>query len=368
MSEAEMKYVKKSNVAGKIISIRPYQLLCLVCQLGAEDGERQHYKSKSLDSLQKSISLNPNMPLQLVCNVDGLYRYQNPGCADDYGDSGVFNEKRDLDILQKMGMSPGDTRPARDLVERLVAAIKTTCGLCGYAETDKSSTWRGCALAFSGNYERGRKKTGTTLVPVRSTDELARVKNASAESVYQAKTLKLRPHHLLCMACFYSRQEFKPISADNLFEAIDVIQKNPNIPVELIRGCCMICPPCPEFDPDSGLCTGGHGMGLRDQKKDLDVLRCLDMNYGDIVPAGKLYKILFQKICSVKEICQFTDGLATGEAWTGCGTAATGAYEKARANGMGIPLDTLGGSLSARDYLTKMASHENCACREAVFN
>ena len=77
-------------------------------------------------------------------------------------------------------------------------------------------------------------------------------------------------------------------------------------------------------------------MSLRDQKKDLDVLRRLDLNYGDTLPARTLYARLFRRIRSAREICGFQDGIVRGEAWTICGTVTKRAYERSRASGMGI--------------------------------
>lgn len=319
-------YRQLSNTS-RTISARPYQLLCLVCRLSA-----RLPPGTQLGRLRKIIRENPSIPIRLVCNVDALYRYQNPGHALDSAGGDLFNEKRDLDILQKMGLSPGDTRPARDLIERLLKSVKTVRDICGGAGRRASATWRGCALAGSGAFERAHAKAFAALIPARSAREKAAAKRSTAAAIYRAKELNIRPHHLMCMACFYSRQKFAPIAEDNLFEALDVMRKNPAIPVTLIRGCCMICPPCSAYDRATGLCTGAHGMGLRDQKKDLDVLKRLGLNYGATLPAKVLYQRLFQRIRSAKEIC----GLESGEAWTSCGTAAQKAYERSRASGMGI--------------------------------
>jgi hypothetical protein len=114
------------------------------------------------------------------------------------------------------------------------------------------------------------------------------------------------------MSCFYGRSgKLAPIQEDNLFEAIDVIQKNPDIAVTLIPGCCMICPPCEKYDPATNLCVGGHSMALRDQKKDLDVLQKLGLKYGDTLPAQKLYQLVYERIHSTRDICGFGENLAS---------------------------------------------------------
>ena len=77
-------------------------------------------------------------------------------------------------------------------------------------------------------------------------------------------------------------------------------------------------------------------MSLRDQRKDLDVLQRLNLNYGDTLPARTLYAKLLRRIRSAREICGFQDCIARGETWTICGTVTQRAYERSRASGMGI--------------------------------
>jgi hypothetical protein len=266
-----------------------------------------------------------------------VYRYQNPGHADDTHEGGLFNAKRDLDILQKLDLVPGDIRPAIDLFERLLTKIPQSRGICGYP-TRTSDTWRGCAQAGRANYEKGRALGIQAIIPSRDPQEKAQSKRVSAAAIYQAQVLQIRPHHLLCMCCFHGgKDKLAPIAEDNLFEAIDVIQKHPNIPLTLIAGVCMICPPCGQYDPKNKLCLGGRSMALRDQKKDLDVLQKLGLKYGDTLPARKLYQLVFERISSVREICAYGDGEARALEWSICsGAEKENAFQKARAAGLGI--------------------------------
>ncbi len=265
------------------LPVRPYQLMCVICRLGA--GCADELGEPRLTAILEAVRQDPKLPLTLRCNVDTVYRYQNPGHAEDTAEGELFNAKRDLDILQKLGLVPGDTRPAIDMFERVLAKIPQARGICGY-ETQTSDTWRGCAQAASGNYEKGRELGINAVIPPRDPQEKAQYKQTSAAAIYQAPALQIRPHHLLCMSCFHGgKDKLAPIAEDNLFEAIDVIQKRPDIPVTLIAGVCMICPPCGKYDPASKLCVGGRSMALRDQKKDLDVLQKLGLKYGDTLPA-----------------------------------------------------------------------------------
>ena len=140
------------------------------------------------------------------------------------------------------------------------------------------------------------------------------------------------------MSCFHGGQDhLAPLEEDNLFEAIDVIQRQPDIPVTLIAGVCMICPPCGKYDPANKLCVGGRSMALRDQKKDLDVLQKLGLKYGDTLPARRLLQLLYERILSTRDICGYGDGETRASEWSICSSAEKDdAYQKARAVQLGI--------------------------------
>lgn len=317
------------------LEVRPYQLMCVVCRIG--EGRTEDLGDPRLTEILKTVRGDPKLPLALRCNADTVYRYQNPGHGEDTPEGELHNAKRDLDILQKLGLVPGDTRPARDMFERLLDNVSTARGICAY-EKVTSPTWQGCPRAESGNYEKGRALGIKAVIPPRDAKDKANSKKTSAAEVYEAKTLRIRPHHLLCMSCFFGRAEkLAPIQEDNLFEAIDAIQKNPDFPVMLVAGCCMICPPCSMYDPATNLCVGGRSMALRDQKKDLDVLQKLGLKYGDTLPARKLYQLLYERIPSTRDICGYGDGQTRAREWSICGGAEKDdAYQKARAAQLGI--------------------------------
>ena len=317
------------------LPVRPYQLMCVVCRLGA--GRTEDLGAPRLTAILQAVRQDPKLPLTLRCNVDTVYRYQNPGHAEDTPEGELFNAKGDLDIVHKLGLAPGDSRPAIDLFERVLAKIPQARGVCGY-ETPTSDTWKGCTQAGSGNYEKGRDLGINAIIPPRDPQEKTQYKQTSAAAIYQAPALQIRPHHLLCMSCFHGgKDQLAPIAEDNLFEAIDVIQKQPEIPVTLIAGVCMICPPCGKYDPANKLCVGGHSMALRDQKKDLDVLQKLGLKYGDTLPARKLLQLLYERIPSTRDICGYGDGEVRAPEWSICsGGEKDDAYQKARAARLGI--------------------------------
>ncbi len=320
----------------KSLDVRPYQLMCVVCRLGAQT-DAAYCHANCLDTILNAAREDPCLPLTLHCDVTSLYRYQNCGAVWDTPEGTLFNRRRDLTILQKLALVPGDTRPALELFARIIEKIETTQGICGFNSVTAGS-WRGCALAASGNYECGRERGLKHICPGRTDEDKAEHKKTSCRSIYTANGLRIRPHHLMCITCFHAgRDELAPIQEDNLFEVIEVIQKNPEMPVTLVEGCCMICPPCSQFMPESGLCVGRNAMALRDEKKDLDVLQLLGLNYGDTMAARKLLQLLYERVECTTQVCGYGDGTTSGYEWTVCGGAdGNDGYRSGRQAGLGV--------------------------------
>lgn len=322
------------------VSIRPYQMLCLVCRQGCPNKAEPYHHASRLDEIQSAIAANPIVPLTLRLNTETIFRYQNPGREHDTPEGDDYNDLRDLAIIQRLGVTPGDTRPAIDWFQRVVELITSTNGFCAHPP-DQAPGWPRCRLADSGNYERGVALGAGAVVLPRSPEEKSHAKQASATACDRARRLKVRPHHLMCLACFHdgrSDDALAPIQEDNLYEVIRTIQRDPEIPVELVRGTCMICPPCSSYHPPTGLCIGGRSMGLRDEKKDLDALRRLGLHYGDVLPARDLLQRLFGAIKSTTEICGHGDGVERSREWRICnGPTGSQGYIRARDLGMGVP-------------------------------
>jgi len=317
------------------LDVRPYQLLCVICRSGA--GWPAEPRRERLLRILGQVREDRGRPMRLRCHADSGYAYQNPGRGEDTPEGELFNEKRDLDVLQRLGLVPGSTRPALELFERVFERIRTTQGICGFEEVT-AAPWQGCPEAASGAYERAIAAGLHQILPARDPGEKASYKQESVAALRRAERLQIRPHHLMCMACFHGgRDRIEPIEEDNLFEAIDVIQRRPETPVTLVRGCCMICPPCSRFDPRRGQCVGGKGMNLRDQKKDLDVLQRLGLAYGDTLPARRLYALLFERIPSTRLVCSYGDGVARSVEWSICSAPESERYRQARDAFLGMP-------------------------------
>lgn len=318
----------------KPLIARPYQLMCLVCRQADGFGDDAH--GRNLKQLLAAIRRQPDMPIALYCNVECAYDYQNPGTGDDTPEGALFNMKRDIDILQRLGLTPGATHPVRVLLGRLFRTITATAGICGYA-TITGAAWQGCPRANSGCYERGIAAGITALISPHDNEAMARAKQQSVAAMQAADTLEIRPHHLMCMTCFHAGEaSLAPIAADNLFEAIDLLQRHPDMPVQLVPvSSCMICPPCHAWHLQRRQCVGN--CGLRDQKKDLDVLQKTGLQYGDVLPGRLLLRRLYAAVLSTMDVCGCGDGIARAPEWDGCGREGRDAYVKGRAAGLGVP-------------------------------
>jgi hypothetical protein len=161
-----------------LLEVRPYQLMCIVCRIGR--GQAQDLGDARLTEILAAVRADPAVPIRLRSNADSVYRYQNPGPREDSPEGELFNAKRDLDVLQKLGLVPGDTRPAVDLFERLLANVPVAKGICGY-ETVTADTWRGCPRAASGDYEKGHALGIGAIIPPRDEQEKAEFKKASVD-------------------------------------------------------------------------------------------------------------------------------------------------------------------------------------------
>lgn len=323
------------------MNVRPYELMCLICRYGRQS-EDLYYFDKKLDMLQKVIQKDRYMPFMLRCNVESTFRFQNPGHRHDTPEGKLFNISRDLNIIQRLGLLPGSIIPAIDIIELFINSIGNTDSICSFGNDAVSCG--SCKFAKSGNYERGIKTVCTSLIKLRPENELSVCKKNTSRKLYNKKCLNIRPHHLLCLACTAGdkkNEEFKYYKENHLFEIIEICRNNPNILIKLSHGPDMICAPCSGYSPHNGLCAKSFGIGLRDQKKDIDVLHAAGLNYGDIIPAYKLFNLLFARIFSTVQICGFSKPVKTGPAWRICGGEnnldGNPEYKKARNLGLMIP-------------------------------
>ena len=255
-------------------TVRPYQLLCVVCSVGeGEAGGR----NEKIRRIREAVRETPDMPLAIACNAGDVYVYQEPGAQEDTPEGADFNRKRDLDILQRMNWAPGTVLPARTAFTSILKHITTCSGICSY-DIVTSEVWRGCPKAKSGSYEKGREKGIKAIITPRTEEEMVKEKEASLKAMHSAKEVTIRPHILLCAVCQYGGGTRPPLKADNLPELLQMIlNEKPDILIKMARQAdWMMCAPCPNRAPKLNACVNVLGSGgLSNEKRDLDMLQVL---------------------------------------------------------------------------------------------
>jgi hypothetical protein len=316
---------------GAGILLRPWKLLCAVCTVGEGD-PAEH------DATFKAIRENPDIPVRLICDAGDVFTFQDPGSSGDSADSAEFNRKRDLEILQRIDLTPGVILTARIILHRIWDRIENVSGICTCSEK-ASTTCSDCPKAQSGFYEKGREisllyavpdcgsqlnfsisdlpNAKNALIVPRTKEERAEAKIKSLEAMYNAEAISVRPHILMCAICQYGGGTRPPLETDNLPEMLQFILKNPKAKIRLANGAdWMICAPCPSFTR-SNACVNikGHG-GLSNQLRDVRVLQKLELGYGDVVNAREMYHMIFERIPSSATICgSISKGVSDPSVW-----------------------------------------------------
>jgi hypothetical protein len=171
-SEPEMAAEKKKSLealyAAQEVTIRPHILLCAVCQYGG--GTRPPYPADNLPELLELIlTKNPDVRITMARQADWMMCAPCPqrvptlnACVNALGSGGLSNEKRDLDMLQKLGLHFGSSLKARELFRLIFERIPTTQEICGRENALPSVWWDPCGESnrSQGNaeYEKGRKE------------------------------------------------------------------------------------------------------------------------------------------------------------------------------------------------------------------
>ena len=313
------------------ITMRAHHLLSTVCVLGGTQcpllGEDRAHE------ILGAVGSDPTVTIRLMSDVDEVPHYTTLG-PDDYSKidrQALLSRKRDIDILQRLGLVPGDTRRARYLYELLFANVETPEGICAY----DTAGWEGCALARSGAYESIRAKGWTAVVYSRTDEERAEYRRRNVEQINNGEGLFIRPHHLMCIACAYPGGEGDtPRDNDTIYEILQRMKRDPDVPITLVEGACEVCDCCDGFHPETTRCVHGGGL-IRDYKKDLDCFQKLGLWPGDTLPARELFDLLFKRIPSTRDICGYGDGIVRSNEWSICGgPEGHPGYARSRENGL----------------------------------
>jgi len=312
------------------IQIFARQLPALVCVQGGADCPL--IKTSRARALLEQLKRNPAVTIQLKSEADCVPHYTTQiGRRARTNPEDVFDRKRDLDVLQRLGLCPNDTRRARYLFERLFARIPTLDGLCAYA----TPGWEGCPVARGGVYEKVRAAGWQAVVAHRTPEAMQASRCRNVQRIESEDRLYVRPHHLMCLACGYAGgANDAPRPNDTLHEILQRVRREPDVPIVLVEGPCEACDCCDGFHPHTGRCVHAGGL-IRDYKKDLDCFQKLGLMPGDVRPARELFRLLFERIPSTRDVCGYGDGITTCEEWRICSDpTGSPAYEATRRTGI----------------------------------
>ncbi len=313
------------------IEIEARQLPGTVCRLGG--AECPLIDEKTARAVLDAVKSDPTVAIRLTSDADNILHHSRL-TSEDYAETDVqdaLNRKRDLDVLQRLGLLPGDTRRARYLYDLLFQRIETLNGICAY----DTPGWEGCELARSGAYESVRERGFGAVVYLRPQEEKDEYRRRSAKVAAEGDCISVRAHHFMCMACWYNGGEHGGARPeDTIYEIWERIRREPDVSVRIVEGCCDACDCCDGFHPATSRCVHAGGL-IRDFKKDLDVLQKLGLRPGAVLPAREFIELMFARIASTVEVCGYGDGVVRSNEWAICsGPEGNKGYERSRETGM----------------------------------
>lgn len=293
------------------LSLRARDLVGMICLHG---GGQPPHMPPDLPGVYERIVADPDICLTLTAAFDcrgGPFQFPR--------EDNAYQRRMDLHVLQRLGLAPGDGRSARELFRRASDGIASLDGICVFEHP--TETWPSWPEEAVQAYLRGLQQP---LPDPQTPEQMQQAKAASVAEIEACDSLCLRPHHLMCITCFYGGGATGPIQVDNLWEPLARIKQDPQVKITLVEGDCMVCPPCPGYDHRSGACI--RVCGLKDRRKDLDTLQLLDLLPGDTLPARDLFARYIERIPHVRAVCDFGEGQIPE--WLSCGGSFSGNYEK----------------------------------------
>ena len=295
------KTMKKSLSSYKPLSARPYQLMCIICRLGAGDPVTK-LKDPRLDAIWQAIRRNPRVPVRLAAYAGDKFS----GRDNDSPHGVLFHMYQDALLKPLL-----EKKPSSGMGLLLGAAALNQKEICRF-DLKAAQAWRGCPWAGKKYFQRGRErlqKLRDELIPAfnatKPQAELDAIKARSAAEILKAGVIRLFPSHVLYvvnLAFQYECRRAAPVHHDNLWEPAEAMRLNPDIPVMLVPDHCMVCPPCKLYDMEgSGLC-GIQPLRLKPSEKStanqLGILRSLGLEYYQKIPARRLLKLAGERMKS----------------------------------------------------------------------
>ncbi len=123
------------------LTIRAHQLLSTVCVRGGVDCPLM--PPAEAQAVLQRVRDDPSVTIRLDSDADHVAHYTalRPDGWEHSDPRSVLNRKRDLDVLQRLGLVPGAIRRARYLYTLLLERIASPVDICAHT----TSGWEGCA-------------------------------------------------------------------------------------------------------------------------------------------------------------------------------------------------------------------------------
>lgn len=340
------------------MEVRGHWLMCAVCARG---GCKNPPPGKVVIArLLKHIWAYPFAPLKVLGDIDitraryyDAYEGRAPKNLPKHftkRQSDHVWRRKDLEVCRVLGIIPNTEIPAYHAYKWLFKRQPTLENICRTGSVP-SADWPECPHARKGFYEKivsvdpgrtlkdqfelGEKMTEQgglwAMIRPRSRKEMCADKKRSAAFILKdAKRLYIRPGHLLCILCnTHKDPRREPLVEDNLVELFRRMTSEPDIPVTLTEGCDQVCDACNVYHPGENVCYHAH---IKSTLRDLMVLEKLGLKPGATLPARELYRLIYERIGSTREICDWRDGSNTAPWWAPCGGHMV--LEEARKQGL----------------------------------
>jgi hypothetical protein len=138
------------------MNVRGHHLVCVYCFHGSGQSTARDFfgVDNAIPQLLAALQRDPDLRLTVTDDVDDVCRLcpirQPDGCGRS-PDAAAQSEKLrawDRVILQRLGLSPGDTITARDLEDRLRRHIADIGAICTNCTSASPSGWQEFARAI----------------------------------------------------------------------------------------------------------------------------------------------------------------------------------------------------------------------------
>ena len=133
-----------------------------------------------------------------------------------------------------------------------------------------------------------------------------------SQSLHGKKGIPLRAHHLLCLLGFqgigYSAEFIR-----NLHKVKRMIEQNPDLEIEIVEDCDVVCIQCPNSQ-DTECVKGGVNDNRTVKEMDRRVMEKLDIKPHDRFKVREIYALVKEKIQpeDFRDLCRGCDYLPLG--------------------------------------------------------